>query len=87
MLHILQHDKQMRGILKKAIDAEYILVVEAALKPYFQGQLIDHHMRFDHLFGDFLESEQRPCFLVPGQAYHSELALPQRLAHRELLGR
>ena len=52
-------------------------MVEVALQFDFQGQLINHVMRFDHFLGDFLQGIYCFSLLVFDHRHHSEFTLTQ----------
>jgi hypothetical protein len=52
-------------IVEAAVHFKDVTVPYAALDPYLEGELIDHHIRLNQGLGYLLQGEQTFGFLVP----------------------
>lgn len=74
-VHVLEDEVEVRLIVEAAVHLEDVGMLEAALDPDLEGQLVHHHVRLDQLLRDLLEREEPVCPLVPRKAHAPELPL------------
>lgn len=75
LLHVLKHKIDVLFVVKKAIEAEYVGMVQVRLQFDLQGQLVLQHVGLDYLLGDLLDRVERVRHGMGCDIYNPEFTL------------